>query len=94
VTAALSRTRPIPRRGLSHDEACQYVGVSATVFDRMVSDGRMPGAKRADGRVIWDIYALDIAFDALPDNNAATCTGWEDADADEAQGRHKLRVGR
>jgi excisionase family DNA binding protein len=78
MTAPLSRIRPVPRRGLSHDEACQYVGVSATIFDRMVKDGRMPRPKRFDGRLVYDLYALDRAFDALPDDGADAGTGWED----------------
>jgi excisionase family DNA binding protein len=78
VTAALSQTRPIPRRGLSRDEAAMYCGISATLFDRMVKDGRMPAPRRIDGRKVWDIRSLDVAFDRLPveDSNG---TGWEDA---------------
>lgn len=68
--AALSEVRPIPRRGLSREEAAMYVGVSATKFDAMVDDGRMPKPKRADGRKLWDIRKLDVAFDALPDEDA------------------------
>jgi excisionase family DNA binding protein len=78
MSAPLSRIRPVPRRGLSHDEACQYVGISATIFDRMVRDGRMPRPKRLDGRVVYDLYALDRAFDGLPDDGADAGTGWED----------------
>ena len=32
-------------RGLSRVQAAAYVGVSATLFDAMVSDGSMPGPK-------------------------------------------------
>jgi predicted DNA-binding transcriptional regulator AlpA len=79
MTAALSQTRPIPRRGLSRDEAAMYCGVSATLFDRMVNDGRMPGPRRIDGRKVWDIRALDVAFDNLPSEDSTAGTGWEDA---------------
>jgi predicted DNA-binding transcriptional regulator AlpA len=61
-----------PRRGLRREDAALYVGVSATKFDQMVSDGRMPKAKRVDGCVLWDIRRLDMAWDAL---------GGEDAEA-------------
>jgi predicted DNA-binding transcriptional regulator AlpA len=64
---ALSHLRPIPRRGLSRIESAIYLGVSATLFDEMVKDGRMPTPKRINGRVVWDIRALDEAFEALPD---------------------------
>jgi excisionase family DNA binding protein len=67
---ALSDVRPVPRRGLSRDEAAMYVGVSAGKFDELVSDGRMPGPVRIDGRKVWDIRSLDVAFDALPRDNA------------------------
>jgi hypothetical protein len=33
----------------------------------MVKDGRMPGPKRINTRVVWDPFALDAAFEALPD---------------------------
>jgi predicted DNA-binding transcriptional regulator AlpA len=54
-----------PRRGLRRDEAALYVGVSGRKFDQMVADGRMPKPKRIDGCVVWDLRALDTAFDAL-----------------------------
>src|SRR6184192_3994382 len=66
-STALSYLRPIPRRGLSRVESAIYVGVSPTLFDQMVKDGRMPTPKRINGRVVWDIRALDDAFEALPD---------------------------
>ena len=71
MTAALSASRPVPRRGLSRDEAAIYVGVGTTKFDEMIADGRMPAPRRIDGRRVWDIRELDIAFDALPAENAA-----------------------
>ena len=68
-STALSAIRPIPRRGLSRLEAAMYIGVSAAKFDELVHDGRMPGPKRIDGRKVWDVHALDLAFDSLPDHN-------------------------
>jgi hypothetical protein len=67
-STALSAVRPIPRRGLSRDEAAMYIGISASKFDELVRDGRMPGPKRIDGRKLWDVHALDLAFDSLPDD--------------------------
>lgn len=55
-------------RGLNRDEAARYVGVGATKFDEMVSDGRMPRPKRVDGRVIWDRLRIEAAFSDLPDD--------------------------
>lgn len=54
-------------RGLSRVQAAAYVGVSPSLFDQMVSDGRMPAPKVANSRVIWDRLRLDDAFTALPD---------------------------
>jgi exosome complex RNA-binding protein Rrp42 (RNase PH superfamily) len=57
-----------------------YCGISATLFNRMVNDGRMPGPRRIDGRKVWDIRALDVAFDELPSENGAEAGGsWADA---------------
>jgi len=60
----------LPPRGLSRAEAAEYIGVSATKFDQMVADGRMPKPKRIDGRVVWDRLQLDIAFAALPNEGS------------------------
>lgn len=67
---AARRARALPPslapRGLSRCQAAAYVGISPTKFDQMVKDGRMPKAKRIDGRTVWDRVALDSAFDDLP----------------------------
>ena len=65
MTRALSVIRPVPRRGLSREEAAMYIGISAVKFDEMVADGRMPMPVRIDARKVWDLRSLDLAFDAL-----------------------------
>ena len=78
-SAALSAVRPIPRRGLSRGEAAMYIGISASKFDELVRDGRMPGPKRIDGRKIWDVHDIDVAFDALPsENQQSQGSSWHD----------------
>lgn len=68
----------LPPRGLSRTEAAAYVGISATKFDQLVLDGRMPRAKRIDGRNVWDLRALDRAFDQLPEDGApASDNPWD-----------------
>ncbi|MFL5240378.1 MAG: helix-turn-helix transcriptional regulator [Rhizomicrobium sp.] len=57
----------LPPRGLSRDQAAAYVGVSPSLFDMLIKDGRMPGPKRVNSRVIWDRLKLDAAFEALAD---------------------------
>ena len=77
-STALSRLRPIPRRGLSRDEAAMYIGISAGKFDEMVADGRMPEPVKIDSRKLWDIRSLDLAFDALPRENETDGSSWDD----------------
>jgi hypothetical protein len=79
VSARLAQIRPVPRRGLYRDEAAMYCGISATLFDRLVTDGRMPGPCRIDGRKVWDIRSIDLAFDALPREGSGPSSSWEDA---------------
>jgi predicted DNA-binding transcriptional regulator AlpA len=62
----VSDWQPKTCRGLKRIEASDYIGVSASKFDELVKDGRMPPPKRIDGRVVWDIRQVDAAFDSLP----------------------------
>jgi excisionase family DNA binding protein len=57
-------------RGLARPVAAAYVGVSASTFDKMVDDGRMPQPKVVERRLVWDRMALDAAFEDLPDRRA------------------------
>jgi hypothetical protein len=66
------------RRGLSRLDAALYVGISPCKFDQMVSDGRMPGARRIDGRKVWDVRELDSCFDDLPHDREACAGSWDD----------------
>lgn len=71
----------LPPRGLSREAAAAYIGISATKFDSMVTDGRMPRAVRIDGRKVWDRRALDRAFDALEGRTDPDDASWGDVDA-------------
>ena len=77
-STALSHIRPIPRRGLSREEAAMYIGISAGKFEEMVADGRMPEPVKIDSRKLWDIRSLDLAFDALPRENETDGSSWDD----------------
>jgi hypothetical protein len=66
----------LPPRGLSRVMAAQYLNLSPGKFDQLVADGRMPPAKRIDGRKVWDRHALDVAFDALPDDGEPIDNPW------------------
>jgi hypothetical protein len=64
---------------MSRGDAAAYIGVSPTLFDAMVQDGRMPGPKLINSRTVWDRYALDRAFEALPDR--ASRNPWDEVEA-------------
>lgn len=65
-------------RGLNRVEAAAYVGLSPTMFDKMVAEGKMPRAKQVGARRIWDVRRLDYAFDALPgDEDSGAPNPWD-----------------
>jgi hypothetical protein len=79
MARALAEVRPVPRRGLSREEAAMYIGVSPAKFDQLVVDGRMPVARRIDGRKVWDVRELDLSFEDLPhDNVSQPGNSWHD----------------
>jgi hypothetical protein len=47
----------------------------------LLAAGLMPKPKRIDGRRVWDIFALDFAFDRLPDESSGSDRSWDDVDA-------------
>jgi hypothetical protein len=55
-----------PRRGLSRVDAAYYLGISPSKFDELRKDGRVGPARLIDGRKVWDVRDLDLAFEALP----------------------------
>lgn len=65
-----------PRRGLNRTEAAAYVGVSATTFDGLVKSKGMPAPIRIGSRTIWDIQALDSAFDTLASGGGNPWDAW------------------
>jgi hypothetical protein len=76
---ALSEVRPVPRRGLSREEAAIYLGISPVKFDDLRRDGKVPAPRLIGERKVWDIHELDLAFDELPRDNAATTkNSWSD----------------
>jgi hypothetical protein len=59
------RENAYPPRGMRRETAAWYTGFSATKFDELVADGRMPKGKAVDGCVLWDRFQLDEAFTEL-----------------------------
>lgn len=69
MTAARSHKAqglPLPtQRALSRERAAEYLDLSPNTFDRLVKDGRMPAPIAFYGRKVWDVRAIDAAFDIL-----------------------------
>jgi predicted DNA-binding transcriptional regulator AlpA len=61
--------RSIEPRGLCRDDAAAYIGIGATLFDRLVATGRAPKSRRLEGRVIWDRRQLDRLLDGVFDES-------------------------
>lgn len=72
MTRPLSQIRgaTMPRRGLSRDESAMYLGISSTVFDALRAAGKIAPARVIGNRKLWDIRDLDMAFEALPREDA------------------------
>lgn len=75
MTRAVERKRDVIARmpivfGLGAAEAAASISISAGYFRRLVAEGRMPPARRLDGRQIWDVDELRAAFKALPHDDA------------------------
>jgi predicted DNA-binding transcriptional regulator AlpA len=73
---------PAQRLGLSREQAAEYIGVSPDKFDEMAADGRMPKPKIIDRRKVWDRFAIEKAFRALPDRHGSGGRQAETADGD------------
>ena len=56
---------PLTRRGLNREEAAAYIDVSPNTFDNLVREGRMPKAVKLYNPNVWEVRAIDSAFDTL-----------------------------
>jgi hypothetical protein len=74
--AARQPIRSYAPRGMRLQAAADWVGFGTTKFLELVADGRMPRGKLVDGCRVWDRFALDEAFEALPDEDGAARSGW------------------
>lgn len=66
-----------PVLGLNREQAAAYIGVSKSLFDEMVADGRMPKPKKANSRTIWDRRSLERAFSRLPGGEGDETEEWD-----------------
>jgi hypothetical protein len=75
----LSESRPVVRRGLSRVDAALYIGISPTKFDELRKHGQIAPPRVIDGRKVWDVYALDEAFEAFPVEGSDIEEDWNTA---------------
>ena len=73
-----TQTPNMMQRGFNRKRAAHYIGISPSLFDMMVKDGRMPSPKRINSRLVWDRQSLDEAFEALPDEQSANANPWDE----------------
>nr|WP_248310038.1 XRE family transcriptional regulator [Bosea sp. WAO] len=66
-------------RGLSRAEAAFYFGISPSLFDGLVKEGRAPSPRTVNTRTVWDVRDLDAAFDSLPYRDSPSAAKpWDD----------------
>jgi hypothetical protein len=57
-----------------------YLGISGSTFDEMRSNRQIEPPRLIKGRKLWDIRDLDMAFEALPREDAPGIgSSWDDA---------------
>lgn len=56
----------LPPVGINREQAAALVGISSTLFDRLIVDGKMPDARILYGRLVWDVAEVVAAFRSLP----------------------------
>ena len=73
-----------PRRGLRRHEAANYLGVSASLFDQLVIEGKMPRPVKLRSCSVWDMRQLDVSFEAM---SGETVNTWDAAIEDMQMAR-------
>ncbi|MBP0438457.1 hypothetical protein [Tianweitania sediminis] len=75
----------LPPIGINREQAAALIGVSATMFDRLVASGMMPDGRLIFSRIVWDVAEVAEAFRAIPhrsetvDAPSAAGNPWDDA---------------
>jgi hypothetical protein len=63
----------LPPRLILRDAAAAYLSVAPGTLDKMIAEGRVsPPVRLSDGRVAFDVRALDKDVDRLPAVGAST----------------------
>jgi hypothetical protein len=81
MSRTLAQSRPALRRGMSRQDAAEYLGISTTKFDELRAAGQIEPPRLIGTRKLWDIRDLDMAFEALPREDAPDLVeSWVDDD--------------
>ncbi|WP_018263424.1 hypothetical protein [Methylobacterium sp. WSM2598] len=65
--------------GAGRETAAAYLSLSAGKFQDLVNRGLMPKPKRIDGRLIWDLEEVRLAFKSLPlEDETIEPNPWDD----------------
>ena len=64
--------------GLDRVESAAAVGISATTFDGLVAQGKMPRPRMINSRKVWDVDELRAAFKSLPRDGEDEDQSWAD----------------
>ena len=67
MTTRSLREKTLPRFALRREEAAASLSVSASTFDKWVSDGRMPKGRKIDGLMLWDTEEIHEHWLAMRD---------------------------
>ena len=80
MTRQLALPPTLPPRLIGRDAAAAYVNVSPNTFDELVRACKMPCPKQlTNKRQAWDVRALDLAVDHLPQvGEGAFDNTWDD----------------
>jgi hypothetical protein len=73
---------------MNRTEAAAYIGVSPSKFDELVKAGRLSPPKRIDGRCVWDIRQLTLAFEKLPGGTDDDLNEWDEVLQNPTEKRH------
>lgn len=59
----------IPRFALRRNEAAASLGISPSLFETWVVEGKMPKPRKIKGVVLWDTYEIQDSWHRLRDGD-------------------------
>lgn len=65
-------------KAICRRSAAEYAGISASKFDELVREGRMPPPRKIDRRRVWLVSELDRAIYELPADVSNGRSEWND----------------